>query len=203
MKNKFLLLISILFLVLSTYSFSDMSFEEKEKFTKQLSNAIEKKDKQTIKTLTKKYINEYPNEDYPYEYLGTIYAAEENYKEAEKYLLKAIELGNKDTAIISLAFVYLDQEKDKKADEILKKVDEKLLNNPMTILEIIRREKTLAVFFDVFNAQWYLADFYKTHLNDDKEAKKWAQKALNSSRKIPVSELDSDKLDELLDILEF
>ena len=124
MKNKFLLLISILFLVLSTYSFSDMSFEEKEKFTKQLSNAIEKKDKQTIKTLTKKYINEYPNEDYPYEYLGTIYAAEENYKEAEKYLLKAIELGNKDTAIISLAFVYLDQEKDKKADEILKNCPE-------------------------------------------------------------------------------
>ena len=200
MRKKILLLIPVLFLILLTYSFFVMSSKENKKFSKQWLTAMKNNDEKTLISLNKKYIKEYPNEDYPYEYLGTTYLRLENYEEAEKNILKAIELGNKDTAVFTLVALLSAQEKFEEAEETSKKINEIFMNNPMTILEVVRDAKTFAIFLDDFNSQWFLADFYKTHLNDDKEAKKWAQKALNRSKKIPKSEQDEDYANKLKEI---
>ena len=202
MRKKILLLIPVLFLILLTYSFFVMSSKENKKFSKQWLTAMKNNDEKTLISLNKKYIKEYPNEDYPYEYLGTTYLRLENYEEAEKHILKAIELGNKDTAVFTLVALLSAQEKFEEAEETSKKINEIFMNNPMTILEVVRDAKTFAIFLDDFNSQWFLADFYKTHLNDDKEAKKWAQKALNRSKKIPKSEQDEDYANKLKEIEE-
>ena len=188
MKNKFLLPISVLFLILSTYSFSAMTYKERKVLEKQWYTAAENRDRKTVMAIMKKFIKEYPNEAYLYEYLGTSYAEENDYKQSEQYLLKAIELGDKDTALITLSFIYEEQEDTKKAEETRKKIDEKFLSLPMDVARIIRHQKMLAVFLDDFYAQWYLADFYLTHLENNKEASKWAKKALENSKRMSKSE---------------
>ena len=205
MKNKFLLLISVLFLSLSAYSFSTLTYKEREALEKQWLTASEKRDRKAARVIAQKFIKEYPNnQDYLYEYIGTSYAAENDYKQAEKYLLKAVDLGDKDTALLTLAFMYEEQEDTKKAEETIKKIDEKFFNLPMDVITIIREQKMLAVFLDNFNAQWYLADFYTTQLENNEEAKKWAEKALQNSKRMTAAEKteNAEKLQQIKKILD-
>ena len=60
--------------------------------------------KKNLITLLKKYTEKYPNDAYAYEALGTSYMSD-NFKEAEANFLKAIKLGDDDTAKYSLALL--------------------------------------------------------------------------------------------------
>ena len=85
-----------------------------EKFKKEIKKSEEKEDIDTksienLITLTKEYIKRNPSEAYAYEYLGILLMNlmnQEKYNEAEKNFLKSIELGNNDTGITSLIFLY-------------------------------------------------------------------------------------------------
>ena len=82
-----------------------------EKFKKEIKKSEEKEDIDTksienLIALTKEYIKGNPSEDYAYEYLGNLLMKQKKYDEAEKNFLKSIELGNNDTGITSLIFLY-------------------------------------------------------------------------------------------------
>ena len=67
---------------------------------------IDTKSIENLIALTKEYIKENPSEAYAYEYLGNLLMKQKKYDEAEKNFLKSIELGNNDTGITSLIFLY-------------------------------------------------------------------------------------------------
>lgn len=67
-----------------------------------------KLDRKKYIEVLKEYIEKYPNDDFAYEMLATQYMSESNLKEAEKYCLKAIELGDNDTGYYTLAMIYSD-----------------------------------------------------------------------------------------------
>lgn len=83
-------------------SLMNMYSKEKTEFKNKYMALSEKSDKKNLIALLKEYVKKYPNDAYAYEEIGTDYAILGNQKEAEKYYLKAIELGDNDTGAYSL-----------------------------------------------------------------------------------------------------
>ncbi len=114
MKKYLILLVLIANLGLGIQSFSAMTRQERENLEKQISEAYDKDDQKKLLPLVTKYVNEFPdNADYLNK-LGVLYDNLDNYSEAEKYYLKAIERGNYN-AISNLAYVYYEKEEYGKA----------------------------------------------------------------------------------------
>ena len=88
----------------------NMYSKEKTEFKNKYMALSEKSDKKNLIALLKEYVKKYPNDAYVYEEIGTDYDILGNSKEAEKYYLKAIELGDNDTGAYSLALLYSDED---------------------------------------------------------------------------------------------
>ena len=99
MKKYFILLLIAINLGLGVQGFSAMTKSEKEKLENQINKAYEKKDTKTEKSLIVKYLNEFPDDAGYLNMLGTLYDDEENYKEAQNIVNKAIEKYPKDALI--------------------------------------------------------------------------------------------------------
>lgn len=121
--SKVFIFIMLIFVGTSLVGFSEVTFKEKkvlmEKFKKEIKKLEGKEDRDTksidenLIALTKEYIKGNPSEAYAYEYLGNLLMKQKKYDEAEKNFLKSIELGNNDTGITSLIFLY-DTKYDRK-----------------------------------------------------------------------------------------
>lgn len=103
----------------------NMYSKEKTEFKNKYIALSEKNDKKNLIALLKKYVEKYPNDAYAYEEIGTDYAILDNPKEAEKYYLKAIELGDNDTGAYSLALLYSDEDSLKSLNLTAKEKNEK------------------------------------------------------------------------------
>lgn len=90
-------------------SLMTMYSKEKTEFKNKYIALNKKRDKKNLIALLKKYIEKYPDDAYAYEEIGTDYDILGNLKEAEKYYLKAIELGDNDTGAYSLVLLYSDE----------------------------------------------------------------------------------------------
>ena len=166
--------------------FSKEKKEFKDKWEQNRNN------KKNLITLLKKYTEKYPNDAYAYEALGTAYMSD-NFKEAEANFLKAIKLGDDDTAKYSLALLYgnkgekdNDKEKTKLAEKYLKELENEGINSDYN-LENLRDTKNGAL---IGNAQalFGLAAYYDNYGNY-KMSEKYATEFL---------ELDKENLDNLM-----
>ena len=106
-------------------SLMGMYSKEKTEFKNKYMALTEKKDKKNLIALLKEYVKKYPNDAYAYEEIGTDYAILGNQKEAEKYYLKAIELGDNDTGAYSLVLLYSDEDSLKSLNLTAKEKTEK------------------------------------------------------------------------------
>ena len=104
----------------------NMYSKEKTEFKNKYIALSEKNDKKNLIALLKKYVEKYPNDAYAYEEIGTDYAILGNQKEAEKYYLKAIELGDNDTGAYSLVLLYSDEDSLKLLNLTAKEKKEKM-----------------------------------------------------------------------------
>lgn len=104
----------------------NMYSKEKTEFKNKYIALSEKDDKKNLIALLKKYVEKYPNDAYAYEEIGTDYAILGNQKEAEKYYLKAIELGDNDTGAYSLVLLYSDEDSLKLLNLTAKEKKEKM-----------------------------------------------------------------------------
>ena len=163
--------------------FSKEKKEIKDKWEQNRNN------KKNLITLLKKYTEKYPNDAYAYEALGTAYMLD-NFKEAEINFLKAIKLGDDDTAKYSLALLYADKgekdkEKTKLAEKYLKELENEGINSDYN-LENLRDTKNGAL---IGNAQalFGLAAYYDNYGNY-KMSEKYATEFL---------EFDKENLDNL------
>ena len=166
--------------------FSKEKKEIKDKWEQNRNN------KKNLITLLKKYTEKYPNDAYAYEALGTAYMLD-NFKEAEANFLKAIKLGDDDTAKYSLALLYADKgekdndkEKTKLAEKYLKELENEGINSDYN-LENLRDTKNGAL---IGNAQalFGLAAYYDNYGNY-KMSEKYATEFL---------EFDKENLDNLM-----
>ena len=157
MKKYFILLLIAINLGLGVQGFSAMTKSEKEKLESQINKAYEKKDTKTEKSLILKYLNEFPDDAGYLNMLGTLYDDEENYKEAEKWYLKAIDKGSL-IAISNLAYNYIELEDYAKAIKYYKEY-EKVADNP---------------------DNYYWMGFAYSYLEDYKNAKEWYLKAVKT-----------------------
>lgn len=142
---------------------------------------MKKQDYKSLVELFKKYIEKYPDDAFGYETLGTTYASMDNFNEAEKYYLKAIELGDTDTGKYSLALLYTDGDlnKDKKKIELGEKYIKELENEGFKShysLKDLRNTKNLALVGNAY-AILRLAAFYNNYGNY-KPAEKYATEFL-------------------------
>ena len=103
----------------------NMYSKEKTEFKNKYMALSEKSDKKNLIALLKEYVKKYPNDAYAYEEIGTDYAILGNLKEAEKYYLKAIELGDNDTGAYSLVLLYSDEDSLKSLNLTAKEKTEK------------------------------------------------------------------------------
>jgi len=93
MKKYLILLLLVANLGLGIQGFSAMTREEKISLEKQIDEAYDKNDNKKTISLVLRYVKEFPNNADYLNKLGVLYANENNYKEAEKWYLKAIENG--------------------------------------------------------------------------------------------------------------
>jgi tetratricopeptide repeat protein len=114
MKKYLTLLLVIANLGLGVQGFSAMTKEEKTKLEKQIDDAYEKEDEKKLISLITKYVNEFPNNADYLNKLGVLYSNKDNYAEAEKLYLRAIDNGNY-LAISNLAYNYFEKEEYDKA----------------------------------------------------------------------------------------
>ena len=154
MKKYLILLLLIANLGLGIQSFSAMTKDEKVKLEKQIDEAYEKDDEKKLLPLVTKYVNEFPNNANYLNRLGLLYDNKENYSEAEKWFLKAIEKGNYN-AISNLAYVYYEKKEYEKA------------------IQYYREYQKIAD--DINNYYWIAASYYE--LKDYKDAKEWCLKS--------------------------
>ena len=155
--------------------------KEKKEFKDKSIAYVNKKDYKSLAELFKKYIEKYPDDAFGYETLGTTYMAIDNFKESEKYYLKAIELGDTDTGKYSLALLYIDEDlnKDKQKIELGKKYIEELENEGFKShysLKDLRNTKNAALIGNAY-AILRLAAFYSNYGNH-KMAEKYATEFL-------------------------
>jgi len=147
----------------------------------QSDQSLNKKDYKSLAELFKKYIEKYPDDAFGYETLGTTYMAMDNFKESEKYYLKAIELGDTDTGKYSLALLYIDEDlnKDKQKIELGEKYIKELENEGFKShysLRDLRDDKNGALMGNAY-ATLRLAAFYSNYGNY-KLAEKYATEFL-------------------------
>ena len=154
MRKYLILLVLIANLGLGIQSFSAMTRQERENLEKQISEAYDKDDQKKLLSLVTKYVNEFPNNADYLNKLGVLYDNLDNYSEAEKYYLKAIERGNYN-AISNLAYVYYEKEEYEKAIKYYKEY-QKIADN-------------------TDNYYWIAAAY--DNLEDYKNAKEWHLKA--------------------------
>ena len=161
--------------------YEDMYSKEKKDFKDKYTTYNEKKDYKNLIPLLKKYIEKYPNDAFAYETLGTTYGSMDNFKEAENYYLKAIELGDTDTAKYSLALLYTNEDlnKDKKKMELSEKYVKELENEGFKShysIKDLRNTKNGALIGNAY-AILRLAAFYNNYGNH-KLAEKYATEFL-------------------------
>ena len=169
--------------------YENLFSKEKKEFKDKWEN--NNNNKKNLIALLKKYIEKYPDDAYAYEVLGTAYMSD-NFKEAEANFLKAIKLGDDDTAKYSLALLYADKgekdndkEKTKLAEKYLKELENEGINSDYN-LENLRDTKNGAL---IGNAQalFGLAAYYDNYGNY-KMSEKYATEFL---------EFDKENLDNL------
>ena len=114
MKRYLILLLLMANLGLGVQSFAVMTKDERIKLEDQIDEAYEKEDKEKLLLLITKYVKEFPNNAEYLNRLGVLYDNKENYSEAEKWYLKAIEKGNYN-AISNLAYIYFEKGEYEKA----------------------------------------------------------------------------------------
>ena len=161
--------------------YENMYSKEKQEFKDKLIAYSEKNNYKSLVELLKKYIEKYPDDAFGYETLGTTYMAMDNFKESEKYYLKAIELGDTDTGKYSLALLYIDEDlnKDKQKIELGKKYIDELENEGFKShysLRDLRDDKNGALMGNAY-ATLRLAAFYSNYGNY-KMAEKYATEFL-------------------------
>ena len=168
--------------------YENLFSKEKKEFKDKWEN--NNNNKKNLIALLKKYIEKYPDDAYAYEVLGTAYMSD-NFKEAETNFLKAIKLGDDDTAKYSLALLYADKgekdkEKTKLAEKYLKELENEGINSDYN-LENLRDTKNGAL---IGNAQalFGLAAYYDNYGNY-KMSEKYATEFL---------EFDKENLDNLM-----
>ena len=128
--------------------YENLFSKEKKEFKDKWEN--NNNNKKNLIALLKKYIEKYPDDAYAYEVLGTAYMSD-NFKEAETNFLKAIKLGDDDTAKYSLALLYADKgekdndkEKTKLAEKYFKELENEGINSHYN-LENLRNVKNGAL----------------------------------------------------------
>ena len=161
--------------------YENMYSKEKQEFKDKLIAYSEKNNYKSLVELLKKYIEKYPDDAFGYETLGTTYMAMDNFKESEKYYLKAIELGDTDTGKYSLALLYIDEDlnKDKQKIELGEKYIKELENEGFKShysLRDLRDDKNGALMGNAY-ATLRLAAFYSNYGNH-KMAEKYATEFL-------------------------
>ena len=170
--------------------YENLFSKEKKEFKDKWEN--NNNNKKNLIALLKKYIEKYPDDAYAYEVLGTAYMSD-NFKEAEANFLKAIKLGDDDTAKYSLALLYADKgekdndkEKTKLAEKYFKELENEGINSHYN-LENLRNVKNGAL---IGYAQpiFGLAAYYDNYENY-KIAEKYATEFL---------EFDKENLDNLM-----
>ena len=168
--------------------YENLFSKEKKEFKDKWGN----NNKKNLIALVKKYIEKYPDDAYAYEVLGTAYMSD-NFKEAETNFLKAIKLGDDDTAKYSLALLYADKgekdndkEKTKLAEKYFKELENEGINSHYN-LENLRNVKNGAL---IGYAQpiFGLAAYYDNYENY-KISEKYATEFL---------EFDKENLDNLM-----
>ena len=162
--------------------------KEKKEFKDKWGN----NNKKNLIALVKKYIEKYPDDAYAYEVLGTAYMSD-NFKEAEANFLKAIKLGDDDTAKYSLALLYADKgekdndkEKTKLAEKYFKELENEGINSHYN-LENLRNVKNGALI-GYAEPIFGLAAYYDNYENY-KISEKYATEFL---------EFDRENLDNLM-----
>ncbi len=152
MKKYLILSLIIANLGLGVQSFSAMTKEEKAKLENQISELYDKNDKKRLLPLVTKYVNEFPNNADYLNKLGVLYDEKENYSEAEKWYIKAMNNGNY-LAISNLAYLYFEKEEYEKAIKYYKEY-EKIANKTDNYFWIAA---SYAEMGDYKNAkEWYL-----------------------------------------------
>ena len=164
--------------------YENLFSKEKKEFKDKWEN--NNNNKKNLIALLKKYIEKYPDDAYAYEVLGTAYMSD-NFKEAEANFLKAIKLGDDDTAKYSLALLYADKgekdndkEKTKLAEKYFKELENEGINSHYN-LENLRNVKNgaligyaqpifgLAAYYDNYE-NYKISEKYATEfLEFDKE----------------------------------
>ena len=170
--------------------YENLFSKEKKEFKDKWEN--NNNNKKNLIALLKKYIEKYPDDAYAYEVLGTAYMSD-NFKEAEANFLKAIKLGDDDTAKYSLALLYTDKgekDNDKEKTKLAEKYYEELKKEGFKSydsLEILRGSKTGALLGSA-KAIFGLAAYYDNYENY-KISEKYATEFL---------EFDKENLDNLM-----
>ena len=170
--------------------YENLFSKEKKEFKDKWEN--NNNNKKNLIALVKKYIEKYPDDAYAYEVLGTAYMSD-NFKEAEANFLKAIKLGDDDTAKYSLALLYADKgekdndkEKTKLAEKYFKELENEGINSHYN-LENLRNVKNGALI-GYAEPIFGLAAYYDNYENY-KISEKYATEFL---------EFDKENLDNLM-----
>lgn len=170
--------------------YENLFSKEKKEFKDKWEN--NNNNKKNLIALLKKYIEKYPDDAYAYEVLGTAYMSD-NFKEAETNFLKAIKLGDNDTAKYSLALLYADKgekdndkEKTKLAEKYFKELENEGINSHYN-LENLRNVKNGALI-GYAEPIFGLAAYYDNYENY-KISEKYATEFL---------EFDKENLDNLM-----
>ncbi|WP_314291593.1 hypothetical protein [Leptotrichia massiliensis] len=176
-------------------SLMNMYSKEKNEFKNKYIALTEKRDKKNLIALLKEYVKKYPNDAYAYEEIGTDYDILGNPKEAEKYYLKAIELGDDDTGAYSLALLYSDEdslkslnltakEKIEKKD-IVNKYEKQLSDAGFTHdkLKELREHKQMALIGNAYSIYRLALHYYGT--KNYKMAEKYAKDFLEFDNENP------------------
>ena len=169
--------------------------KEKNEFKNKYMALTQKRDKKNLIALLKEYVKKYPNDAYAYEEIGTDYDILGNPKEAEKYYLKAIELGDDDTGAYSLALLYSDEdslkslnltakEKNEKKN-IVDKYEKQLSDAGFTHdkLKELREHKQMALIGNAYSIYRLAIHYYGT--KNYKTAEKYAKDFLEFDNKNP------------------
>lgn len=170
--------------------YENLFSKEKKEFKDKWEN--NNNNKKNLIALLKKYIEKYSDDAYAYEVLGTAYMSD-NFKEAEANFLKAIKLGDDDTAKYSLALLYADKgekdndkEKTKLAEKYFKELENEGINSHYN-LENLRNVKNGALI-GYAEPIFGLAAYYDNYENY-KISEKYATEFL---------EFDKENLDNLM-----
>ena len=176
-------------------SLMNMYSKEKNEFKNKYIALTEKRDKKYLIALLKEYVKKYPNDAYAYEEIGTDYDILGNQKEAEKYYLKAIELGDDDTGVYSLFLLYSDEdylkslnltvkEKNEK-NSIVDKYEKQLSDAGFTHdkLKELREHKQMALIGNAYSI--YRLAIYYSGTKNHKMAEKYAKEFLEFDKTNP------------------